>query len=149
MRYCRSGVVYWAHLKPYISANMFANRPSKQAYLYPIRWNVSGETVSIRLTGCFFAPGYKALGRACEHGAWKHSAFFCMFSGMLDFAAKSCGIGSLFQGFSFFRTFRFRFVPFLYLPLLFPLFAARSFAGFSWHFVCDIVNIQNNRGEKQ
>ena len=75
MRYCRSGVVYWAHLKPYISANMFANRPSKQAYLYPIRWNVSGEIVSSHLAGCFFASGYKALGRACEHGAWRHSVF--------------------------------------------------------------------------
>ena len=27
------------------------------------------------LAGCFFAPGYKALGRACEHGVWGHSVF--------------------------------------------------------------------------
>ena len=33
------------------------------------------DHVSMYLTGCFFAPEYKALGRACEHGVWGHSVF--------------------------------------------------------------------------
>ena len=54
---------------------MFANRPSLKKYICIPQVKCAGRIVFTHLAGCFFAPGYKALGRACEHGVWGHSVF--------------------------------------------------------------------------